>query len=54
MMNYSFILMKKIIQVDLTDKGITMITKAGEDPEFFVLPDIGVRLAEIEKTDFNR
>jgi preprotein translocase subunit SecA len=37
--------------VDLTDKGIAMITKAGEDPEFFVLPDIGVRLAEIEKAD---
>ncbi|RYF85952.1 MAG: preprotein translocase subunit SecA, partial [Chitinophagaceae bacterium] len=26
--------------VDLTDKGISMITRAGEDPEFFVLPDI--------------
>src|SRR4030095_8756268 len=25
--------------VDLTDKGINMITRAGEDPEFFVLPD---------------
>src|SRR5260221_14235815 len=36
--------------VDLTDKGIAMITKAGEDPEFFVLPDIGVKLAEIEKS----
>src|SRR6188768_2404549 len=39
--------------VDLTDKGIAMITKAGEDSEFFVLPDIGVRLAEIERTDSN-
>src|SRR6201999_1545565 len=38
-------------QVDLTDKGLAMITKSGEDPEFFVLPDIGVRLAEIEKSD---
>src|SRR5690349_12887906 len=38
-------------QVDLTDKGLNMITKAGEDPEFFVLPDIGVKLAEIEKQD---
>lgn len=37
--------------VDLTDKGITMITKSGEDPEFFVLPDIGVKLSEIEKSD---
>ncbi|MFN8291104.1 MAG: preprotein translocase subunit SecA [Chitinophagaceae bacterium] len=35
--------------VDLTDKGLTMITRTGEDPEFFVLPDIGVKLAEIEK-----
>lgn len=35
--------------VELTDKGLTMITKTGEDPEFFVLPDIGVKLAEVEK-----
>lgn len=38
-------------QVDLTDKGIQAITKAGEDPEFFVLPDIGIQLAEIEKSE---
>jgi preprotein translocase subunit SecA len=37
--------------VDLTDKGISMITRAGEDPDFFILPDIGVRLAEIEKSE---
>ena len=36
--------------VDLTDKGLTMITRSGEDPEFFVLPDIGVKLAEVEKS----
>jgi preprotein translocase subunit SecA len=34
--------------VELTDKGIAMMTKTGEDPEFFVLPDISIRLAEIE------
>ena len=39
--------------VDLTDKGIAMITKAGEDADFFILPDIGVRLAEIEKDETN-
>ncbi len=38
-------------QVDLTDKGINLITRAGEDPEFFILPDIATRLGEIEKTD---
>jgi preprotein translocase subunit SecA len=37
--------------VDLTDKGLTMITRSGEDPEFFVLPDISIRLAEIENAD---
>ena len=37
--------------VDLTDKGLNMITKSGEDPEFFVLPDIGVKLAEVEKSE---
>ena len=36
-------------QVDLTDKGIQMITREGEDPDFFILPDIAVKLADIEK-----
>jgi len=36
--------------VELTDKGLTTITKGGEDPDFFVLPDIGVKLAEVEKS----
>jgi preprotein translocase subunit SecA len=35
--------------VELTDKGLNAITKSNEDPDFFVLPDIGARLAEIEK-----
>ncbi|MEY3432077.1 MAG: hypothetical protein RL131_13, partial [Bacteroidota bacterium] len=36
-------------QVELTDKGLHFITKSGEDPNFFVLPDLSVALAEIEK-----
>jgi preprotein translocase subunit SecA len=35
-------------QVDLTDKGLSMITKSGEDPEFFILPDISIKLGELE------
>ena len=35
--------------VELTDKGLNMITRSGEDTEFFILPDIGIKLAEIEK-----
>lgn len=37
-------------QVELTDKGINLITKSGEDLEFFILPDIGIKLADIEKS----
>ena len=37
-------------QVDLTDKGINLITQSGEDTEFFILPDIATRLSEIEKS----
>ena len=37
--------------VELTDKGIQAITKAGEDAEFFLLPDIGVQLAEIDRAE---
>jgi preprotein translocase subunit SecA len=40
-------------QVELTDKGITLITKSGEDPDFFIMPDIGVKLAEIEKSNLS-
>ncbi|HUR10038.1 MAG TPA: preprotein translocase subunit SecA [Flavitalea sp.] len=37
--------------VELTDKGLQAITKSGEDPEFFILPDIGILLAEIDKSE---
>jgi preprotein translocase subunit SecA len=38
-------------QVELTDKGLTAITRSGEDAEFFVLPDIGIQLAEIDRNE---
>ncbi len=40
-------------QVELTDKGIALITKSGEDPDFFIMPDIGVKLSEIEKSNIS-
>src|SRR5687768_17416363 len=42
---------EKSNSVDLTDKGLNTITKSGEDPDFFVLPDIGVKLSEVEKNE---
>jgi preprotein translocase subunit SecA len=46
-----FYIDEKNNQVDLTDRGLQMITKSGEDPDFFILPDISVKLNEIEKSD---
>jgi len=40
-------------QVDLTDQGIQLITRSGEDPEFFIIPDIATKLADIEKSEAN-
>ncbi|SUJ15396.1 preprotein translocase subunit SecA [Sphingobacterium spiritivorum] len=45
-----FVIDEKNNQVELTDKGIELITASGEDPSFFILPDVGTEIAEIEKS----
>lgn len=45
-----FYIDEKNNQVELTEKGIELITKSGEDEHFFVLPDVGTEIAEIEKS----
>jgi preprotein translocase subunit SecA len=44
-----FYIDEKNNSVELTDKGIQLITKAGEDPNFFIIPDISITLAAIDK-----
>jgi len=34
--------------VDLTEKGIDLLTKSYDDDSFFIMPDIGARVAELE------
>ncbi|WP_231490996.1 preprotein translocase subunit SecA [Pedobacter sp. Leaf170] len=46
-----FYIDEKNNQVELTEKGIELITQSGEDPHFFVLPDVGTEIAELEKSD---
>jgi preprotein translocase, SecA subunit len=48
-----FTIDEKQNSVDLTEKGIALITQSGEDADFFILPDIGSVLAEIEKSDLS-
>lgn len=43
-----FIIDEKQNSVELTDKGIEYISHGFEDPEFFILPDMGGKMADLE------
>lgn len=46
-----FTIDEKTNVVDLTDRGIETMTTKNENPEFFILPDIGIVIADLEKSD---
>ena len=46
-----FVIDEKNNTVELTDKGYDLITSQGEDSKFFILPDVGTEIAEIERMD---
>lgn len=46
-----FVIDEKQNSVDLTDKGIDLITGKSDDPTLFVLPDIAAELSELEKVE---
>jgi len=46
-----FIIDEKLNSVELTDKGIDLISAGFEDPSFFILPDMGAQMADIENAN---
>ena len=46
-----FVIDEKNNQIDLTEKGIEVLSEENEDKNFFVLPDIGGEIVKIEKQD---
>jgi len=44
-----FVIDEKNKSIELTDKGIDLITDDSEDAQFFILPDVGSLVADIEK-----
>ncbi|WP_064198608.1 MULTISPECIES: preprotein translocase subunit SecA [Emticicia] len=48
-----FTIDEKNNSIELTDKGIDFLTGESEDHNFFVMPDLGVDLAAIAKSDLN-
>lgn len=45
-----FVIEEKMNSIDLTDVGHDKLTSDTEDPSFFILPDIGTEVADIEKS----
>ena len=48
-----FVIDEKQHSIDLTDKGIDLLSGNSEDPEFFILPDIALQLSDLENTDLS-
>ena len=45
-----FVIDEKQNSIELTDKGLDLITDDSDDAQFFVLPDVGSEIAELEKS----
>ncbi len=48
-----FVINEKQHSVDMTDKGRDLITGNLEDSNFFVLPDVGAAVAEVQKSELS-
>ena len=46
-----FVIDEKNHSIELTDKGIAVLTDATQDPGFFVLPDIASQLSQVDTED---
>jgi preprotein translocase subunit SecA len=46
-----FIIDEKANSIELTEKGLDLIADSVEDVSFFILPDVGSKIADIEKSD---
>ncbi len=49
-----FVIEEKLNSVDLTDIGIDLITSSSDDASFFIMPDIGAEIAELENSNLNQ
>ena len=48
-----FVIDEQHNSIELTDKGMDYLAKLGEDPKFFMLPDVGSQLADLEKENLS-
>lgn len=46
-----FVIDEQHNSVDLTEKGIDLLTTSYNEPDFFILPDVGAEIADLEKQE---
>ncbi len=48
-----FVIDEKNNSIEMTEKGLDLITSSSDDADFFILPDIGSEIAELEKSNIS-
>ena len=48
-----FVIEEQHNTIELTEKGMDYLAKLGENPKFFLLPDVGSEIAELEKENLS-
>lgn len=48
-----FVIEEQQNTIELTEKGMDFLSKLGEDTRFYILPDVGSQIAELEKEDIS-
>lgn len=48
-----FVIQEQQNTIELTEKGMDFLSKLGEDPKFYLLPDVGSLLADLDKEEIS-
>lgn len=48
-----FVIDEKHNSIEMTEKGIDLLSETVDDPDFYILPDIGSDIAQLEKSEMN-
>jgi len=48
-----YVIEEKNNSIEMTEKGLDLITTSSEESDFFILPDIGTEVAELEKSNLS-
>ena len=49
-----YVIEEKNNSIEMTEKGLDLVTTSSEDSDFFILPDIGSEVVELEKSELSQ